>query len=169
MNGNVLAVPRDTRVQAHGRQTPAGRRQRLAAIRERQTKRTVISISEVDMPTGEGIIVTRTSDGGVRIATSDERADWAASAPREEWRIEPDGRVLIRPRETRRRIGAPHHRNRSTRSTRTITSRCALTSATATSDPSPSSRGRLSARALGTLRTETPRRWRKRALIGGAR
>ncbi len=149
--------------------TPAGRRQRLVAIREKITGKTVVAIDEVDTPTGESFVATRTSDGVVRIATSDERADWAANAPREEWLIEPDGRVLIHPREPRRRMGAPHHRNRSTRSTRTTTSRCALTSATATSDPSPSSRARLSANALGTLRTETPRRWRRRALIGGAR
>ncbi len=63
MPENVLAVPRSTRVQASAMQTPAGRRGRLAAIRERQTNRTVISISEVDMPTGEGIVVAGTSGG----------------------------------------------------------------------------------------------------------
>ncbi len=155
-----------TLVQAHVKQTPSRRRQRLAAIRQKVTGKSRDALDEFDTPTGGSFVAARMSDGSVRLATADEKADWAASAPRDEWLIEPDGRVIIRPRETRRRIGAPHHRNRSTRSTRTITSRRTLTSATATSDPSPSSRGCLSANAL---RTETPRRWRRRALIGGAR
>ncbi len=64
-----------------------------------------------------------------------------------------------------------HERRSSstTRTRRTTTRRRTQTSATPAANPSPSSRARLSANALGTLRTETPRRWHKRALIGGAR
>ncbi len=55
----------------------------------------------------------------------------------------------------------------TTRTPRTTTRRRTQTSATPAAEPSPSSRARLSADALGRLRTETPRRWRQRALIGG--
>ena len=57
----------------------------------------------------------------------------------------------------------------TTRALGTTSSRRAQTSATSTAEPSPSSRARLSADALGTLRTETPRRWRERPLVGGVR
>ncbi len=57
----------------------------------------------------------------------------------------------------------------TTRTLGTTTRRRVQTSATPAADPSPSSPSRLSTNALGTLRTETPRRWRERALVGGAR
>ncbi len=56
---------------------------------------------------------------------------------------------------------------RSSSATRTTTSRRTQTSATPAAEPSPSSPSSLGANALGALRTETPRRWSKRALIGG--
>ncbi len=55
----------------------------------------------------------------------------------------------------------------TTRTPRTTSSRRVQTSATPAADPSPSSSASLSADALGRLRTETPRHWRQRALIGG--
>ncbi len=57
----------------------------------------------------------------------------------------------------------------TTRTPRTTTSRRTQTSATPAADPSPSSPASLSVNALGRLRTETPPRWCKRALIGCAR
>ncbi len=73
-------------------------------------------------------------------------------------------------RRASQRIRLRERRSSSTtRTLGTTSSRRVQTSATPAADPSPSSRARLSTNVLGTLRTETPRHWRQRALVGGAR
>jgi hypothetical protein len=155
------------------RGSPAMRRRRLAAIREQLSRRSVVEYREADLDGGSRVIVVL-SDGTARPATSDERAEWAAAAPRETWDfiIGPDriARPVIIPtalRITRApRTSTPReHRSQSTTSRRART-----TSALSAADPS-SSRGRLSATALGHFQAETTRLAFRLALlgIGGAR
>jgi hypothetical protein len=136
------------------------RRRRLAAIRENLSRRSVAEYREVDLDDGSRVDVVL-SDGSQRPATADERAEWAAGEPRQ--RIEFVGaRPVIIPAASRT---TREHRSPSTTSRRART-----TSATSAADPS-SSRGRLSASALGHLRFETTRLGLRLALIGigGAR
>ncbi len=84
-------------------------------------------------------------------------------------------RIRLRERRSSSTTRTPRTQSRTrraastTRTLGTTSSRRVQTSATPAADPSPSSPARLSTNVLGTLRTETPRRWRERALVGGAR
>ncbi len=71
-------------------------------------------------------------------------------------------RIRLRERRSSSTTRTPRTQSRTLGTT---SSRRVQTSATPAADPSPSSRARLSADALG----RTPRHWRQRALIGGAR
>ena len=150
------------------RGSPEARRRRLAVIRENLSRRSVVEYREVDLDGGSRVDVVL-SDGSTRPAMADERAEWAAGEPRR--RIEFVGArpVIIpaAPDSTRapRTSTTREHRSPSTTSRRTRT-----TSAASTADPS-SSRGRLSASALGHLRIETTRLGFRLALlvIGGSR
>jgi len=153
------------------RGSPAMRRRRLAAIREQLSRRSVVEYREADLDGGSRVIVVL-SDGTARPATSDERAEWAAAAPRETWDLIIGPDRIARPVPTAPRIiRAPRtSTTREHRSQSTTSRRARMTSATSTADPS-SSRGRLSATALGHFRAETTRLAFRLALlgIGGAR
>jgi hypothetical protein len=145
------------------------RRRRLAAIREQLSRRSVVEYREADLDGGSRVIVVL-SDGTARPATSDERAEWAAAAPRETWDFitGPDriARPVIIPTATRIIPTAPRtSTTREHRSPSTTSRRARTTSATSTADPS-SSRGRLSANPLGHLRIETTRLGLRLALLG---
>jgi hypothetical protein len=169
------------------RGSPEVRRRRLAAIREKVDRRSVVAHREVDLDGRERVDVVL-SDGSQRPATADERAEWAAGEPRAEWDLvageatageaaafgfKTISRPFIIPAALRI-IRAPRtstiREHRSPSTSRTTSRHARTTSATSTADPS-SSRGRLSASALGHLRIETTRLGLRLALlgIGGAR
>ncbi|MSO47784.1 MAG: hypothetical protein EXQ67_06840 [Thermoleophilia bacterium] len=145
--------------------SPAMRRRRLAAIREKLSRRSVVDYREADLDDGSRVNVVL-SDGSTRPATADERTEWATGAPRVAWDLVIGSDRIARPVNipTASRItGVP--RTSTTRTTRTTSRRARTTSALSAADPS-SSRGRLSANALGHLRIETTHLGLRLALLG---
>jgi hypothetical protein len=141
------------------RGSPEARRRRLAAIREKLSGRSIVEYRETDLDDGSRVNVVL-SDGSTRPAAADERTEWATGEPRVAWDFiigsDRIARPVIIPTATRLITTAP--RKITTRSART-------TSALSAADPS-SSRGRLSANALGHLRIETTRLGLRLALLG---
>ena len=145
--------------------SPAMRRRRLAAIREKLSRRSVVDYREADLDDGSRVNVVL-SDGSTRPATADERTEWATGAPRVAWDLVIGSDRIARPVNTptaSRITGVP--RTSTTRTTLTTSRRARTTSALSAADPS-SSRGRLSANALGHLRIETTHLGLRLALLG---
>lgn len=148
--------------------SPAMRRRRLAAIREKLSRRSIVEYREVDLDDGGRVDVVL-SDGSTRPATADERTEWATGEPRVAWDliIGSDGifRPVIIPTAPRITRAPRTSTTRERRSPSTTRRRARTTSALSAADPS-SSRGRLSTNALGHLRIETTHLGLRLALLG---
>jgi hypothetical protein len=156
------------------RGSPEARRRRLAAIREKLNRRSIVEYRETDLDDGSRVNVVL-SDGSTRPAAADERTEWATGEPRVAWDLiigsDRIARPVIIPTATRIIPTAPRtSTTREHRSPSTTRRSARTTSALSAADPS-SSRGRLSANALAHLRIETTRLGLRLALlgIGGAR